>query len=301
MKFAEILQLKLDEQDAEIRRKTKLKAIAKDAADKWKDSTPELGKFYCALEYRLTNGQRTQDPHGKPCTPTFASSMTLGDLIEQITKAKPVGRAFQTKNAFSYWVGADGSGPVSEDKYDGLPSNVLEMAGAIAKLLGMDLTKPERDDIAKLLNGYDKNTMANLKAIKAKLDPADPMEAADADKAVEKFAADGNLLAIIGAIVRHSPGTTAEVLSTFVPNLNSVEGKRVYLATCRMGYTFDTAKNDKGERLFGESMVEEWFTEWDDAIGNRVKVKKAETPAPATPEPEATEAVEAPVEELAAA
>ena len=261
MKFAEILQLKLDEQDAEIRRKTKLKEAAKVATDKYKDSTPELGKLYAALDVRRTRGQRTLDDHGKPCTPTFSQSLTLSDLIEQITKAKAIGRAYQCMNAFSYWVGTDGSGPVSEDKYDGLPSNVLETAGAIARCLGMDLARAERDEVASLLNSYDKNTTANLKAIKSRLDPADPMDTEKADEHVKKLAENGNLFVVIGAIARHSPGAMAEVLAHFVPDLNSVEGKRVFFGLTRANYHFETSVNAKNERIFSDETIQEWSEE----------------------------------------
>lgn len=280
MKYADIIQLKLDEQDALLRQTTKLKVSAKDAADKWKKSTPELGKVYCAIEQRLTLGQRTSDENGKPCTPTFSQSLTLGDLIEQLTRVKPIGRAFQTKNAFSYWVGTDGSGPVSEDRYDTIPSNVLETAGAIAKLVGMDLTRPERDEVAKLLNAYGTETMKALKVIQKRLDPSEPMEAADADEHVKKLAEAGNLLAIIGAMVRHSPGTTAEVLAHFVPNLNSVEGRRVHQGLTRANYYFETSVNAKGERLFSDEVIHEWSEEINLILDPpTVEVKTAPAPA----------------------
>lgn len=261
MKIAEILLLQIAEQDSLGTGLTKKKIKATEAAKDWKDSTPELGKVYCAWEIRLLRGQRTIGDDGKPCSPVFSADMGLDSMVEQITKFKIIPRAYQAKNAFSFFVGIDGSGPVSEDRYDSLPSNVVEISGRIAKLLGFQLQHEVRAVVAGKLNAYGKNTMNELKEIVAELAPPEPLEASDADEKVQQFDIAGNLGVMIAAFVRRAPGIVAECLAHQIQHLDTVQAKRVLLALGKANQQFRLSLDEKGERKFPDAMLQEWRKE----------------------------------------
>lgn len=249
MKFAEMKNLTLDEKARLTKNVSGRKEAATKASKQWRESTPELGKLYCALEVELTQGQRTISEDGKALIPRYNVGMGIGEFVEFITKSKPIPRGLQCKNAFSAFVGCDGKGLVSEDRYDKISSSCLEIAGQIVKEIGFITTRPEFAQVAEELNDYGKDTKENLRKILQALVPPDAMEASDADKLAEKLDTDGNIGTVVAALVRRVPRTVAEVLANHVPNLTSVQAPHVYIAASKSLGTFRDCltKNDQGQ------------------------------------------------------
>ena len=304
MKFVEIVQLKLDELYKQVKAITGKRETATKAQKDWKINISELGKLYYGLEVHLERGKRKVDEQGKPCTPTFSDSFSLGDLVEHVTGTKPINPAYQTKNAFAFFVGADGKGPVIETSYDAIgrtATQLLIMAGRIANLVGHDLTSKHRQQVADLLNTHDKTTASALKAIIVELAPPEPMETADAEEKVAEFDAAGNLSVIAAAMIRLYPGIMTELLTLAVPHLNTVTGKSVFQNTLKTLQAFSTAQSEKNERLFPTEMLDGWKQELMPKPVTVVTQAPVEEPAEADAETPETETAEVESREAVAA
>lgn len=257
----DLLSLKEDELDAQAKSFHGLKGTAKKASTDWKSAFPNLGKVYTALEIRLNDGKRTFDDKGNAMQPRYSETMSLTDMIEKATGEKPDNHGLQCKNCFATFVGTKGNGMVTEEVYDRLPSNVVELAGRIAKAAGFALNHEAIKSAATELNAYGKKTVENLKAILEKVAPKDKWETSDAKAHMEKLETEGNLEIFLATCVKENLSLICELVALQTEFIQeSVTAKSVFQNLAKASRMLVDAKSD-GKNRFSSDEITAWVKE----------------------------------------